>query len=118
MKTKTTLLTICITLCFAIININSYSQTYGASTCLSISYDIPIGSCTCNQIMSDFTVEGTTPPLTCIGAGVFRREGWYSFTTPGGVAITISATSLTASSNLVIQVISGTCANETDRKCK
>jgi hypothetical protein len=116
MKTTTTLLSFCITLCFAIVSINGNAQT-AAPTCATINYNIPIGGCTCYQNMTDFTIEGTSPAISCISGGIFRREGWYSFTSPGGIAITVSATSVTAASNLVIQVISGTCANETEIGC-
>jgi hypothetical protein len=57
----------------------------------------------------------------------FRREGWYTFTVTGGpLAINISATSTTATSNLYLQLIASSdntctgtlsqidCANNTN----
>jgi hypothetical protein len=68
--------------------------------------------------MTDFTAEGTSPAVGCT-AGLFRREGWYSFTVPAGPSqnITVTGADTTTNADLVIQIISGTCAAETQIAC-
>lgn len=80
-------------------------------TCLTAA-SIAVGSCTGPQTVTDFVQEAGTPAFTC--GGVFRREGWYSFVAPGGSPITVTATTTSATANLEIQVISGTCGVGTE----
>ncbi len=85
------------------------AQAPGISCLTAVALGVP--TCTGAVTMSDFTVDPGTPAISCIGAGVFRREGWYTFTLGVPTAITVAGTSTTASSNLIIQVItvSPTC---------
>ncbi len=100
----------------------SFSFTINAqapATCLT-AINIPIGTCVTPAApgFNDFTVEGTSIVPTCFN-NIFRREGWYSFTVPGGPNqnITVTAQSTSATSNMVIQVLSGTCGAETQIGC-
>ena len=64
------------------------AQPPGA-TCTTAT-SLAIGACAGSQTMMDFTIEGTTPAISCI-SGTFRREGWYSFTVPAGPSQNITA---------------------------
>ncbi len=100
---------------FTFYSTQTYAQAPGITclTAVAIGGTGNVPGCTGAATMSDFTVEGTTPSIAgCIGIGTFRREGWYSFTIGAPTAITVTGTATTASSNLLIQVISGTCAAE------
>jgi Secretion system C-terminal sorting domain len=109
-----------ILLSFLVFTNTAKAQAPGA-TCLvatAIGGTGNVPGCTGAVTMTDFTVEGTTPSIAgCISGGIFRREGWYSFTIGAPTAITVTGTSTTGSSNLLIQVISGTCAAEVQVAC-
>ena len=102
---------------FFILAINKISAQAPGATCLA-AVPLPLNSCTGAQTMTDFTSEGSSPAISCI-SGTFRREGWYSFTIPAGPSqsITVTGTSTTTNSDLAIQIISGTCASETQVSC-
>jgi hypothetical protein len=93
------------------------AQAPGA-TCATAT-TLAIGACAGSQTMTDFTSEVTSPAISCISGGVFRREGWYSFTVPAGPSqnITVTGTSITTNSDLAIQIISGTCPVEAQVTC-
>lgn len=66
----------------------------------------PGGTATINDNTQNTPNIATTPTSTSCPTGTFRREGWYTFTVTGGpLAINISATSTTATSNLYLQLI-------------
>lgn len=110
MKTKTTLLASCITLYFALFSINANAQVPGVS-CLT-AVQLSLDSCSGAQNIDDFTLDPGSPAIC--SPGVFRREGWYYFVAPGGIAITVEAITTTTTANLEIQVISGTCGVGTE----
>jgi|GEM_PF-5806178 len=91
-----------------------------ASSCAAITYDIPVGGCTGSQnIFGGTPAEATTPVMSCYGSTYFESEGWYSFTVPAGSNqdITVTATSSFGSTDLLVQVMSGTCSAETEIGC-
>ncbi len=81
------------------------AQVPGGSCALAVAIggtgSIP--NCSGAVSFSDFTTDGAVP--SCI-SGTYRRDGWYSFINPVAQNVTISATSNTASSNLIIQIFS------------
>ncbi len=117
-KTKILFVSLMI-LAFCFYSNKANAQAPGA-TCIAavaIGGTGAVPGCTGAVTMNDFTQEVGSPAMTCLGAGIFRREGWYTFNAPGGQAITVTATATTATSNLLIQVISGTCAAEVQIGC-
>ncbi len=110
------LLLAAVVLSFSFYTNKASAQAPGAfcTTAVAIGGTGNVPGCTGAQTMTDFTQEVTTPAMTCIGGGIFRREGWYTFNAPGGQPITVTGTATSGTSNLLIQVISGTCGAGTE----
>ena len=108
MKTLTTHIIIVLLI---IIGLSNKANAQGATCATAVS--IPLGGCTGVVTISDFTLEVTSPAVTC-AVGTFRREAWCSVTVPAGPSqnITVSGCTTTTNADLVIQIISGTCAAE------
>ncbi|WP_374552016.1 hypothetical protein, partial [Flavobacterium sp.] len=98
-----------------------------AAEVITINGCDPGGTAAINNNAQDAPNIATTPTSTSCPIGTFRREGWYTFTVTGGpLAINISATSTTATSNLYLQLIASSdntctgtlsqidCANNTN----
>jgi len=83
------------------------AQVPGGScaTAVAIGGTGTIPNCSGSVSFTDFTSDGAVP--SCF-TGTYRRDGWYSFTNLVAQNVTISASSTTASSNLIIQVF-GVC---------
>jgi Secretion system C-terminal sorting domain len=83
------------------------AQVPGGScaTAVAIGGTGTIPNCSGSVSFTDFTTDGAVP--SCI-TGTYKRDGWYSFTNLVAQNVTISASSTTASSNLIIQVF-GVC---------
>lgn len=99
-----------ITLVFLVAINLSHAQSVGTNC--GNAPDLPIGFCHgANQTVADQVMEGGTPLLSCRNGGSFKREGWYTFTPTVATDVMVTVSSITASSNLVIQLLSGSCGN-------
>ena len=86
------------------------------STCAGANVgaqNIVPGNCTGPFTISDAISEATTSPAPsgCVGTtgATVTREAWFSFTSGAAGNYTVSATSTTGTSDLEIQVFTGTC---------
>lgn len=87
------------------------------TTCAgAVSLTVNAPTCTSGSISDNSLTTGINP--ACQGSSTApTREGWYSYTAPGGVDIIIDATH-SGNRDLILQVFSGACGSPTVIACE
>jgi type IX secretion system substrate protein/pre-peptidase len=118
MKTRSLLIIVCL-LTSLTASVTVANAQAAANSCATITYNIPIGGCTGTQNIGDQGVEALTVYPSCHTSTYFESEGWYSFTVPAGPNknVTVTGTSSFGTNDLIIQILSGTCASQTELGC-